>query len=152
MAGSSYTRPSAPPSTWADIFWCTCLGGGENSEKNVLLKVLAISGNSKIFFVYLKGSMSHQFFVCWNPFIFCEFGGHAKFQNPVATPFGRKVTTGVLAPHLRMLDRSAHPPIDTFGNVSAHMSAKSPSSSAVRSLSCTHCSGYAVHGYVCTQD
>ena len=32
---------------------------------------------------------------------------------------------GVIAPHLRTLDASAYPPIDTSGNVSAHMSAES---------------------------
>ena len=35
---------------------------------------------------------------------------------------------GVLAPHLRTLDGSALPPIDTTGNFSAHVSAESPSS------------------------
>ena len=123
-------------------------GGWGKFRKKCFVKSSRHFRQFKDFFVYLKGSMSHQFFVCWNPFIFCEFGGHAKFQNPVATPFGRKVTTGVLAPHLRMLDRSAHPPIDTFGNVSAHMSAKSPSSSAVRSLSCT-VQGMPCMGMVC---
>ena len=33
---------------------------------------------------------------------------------------------GVLAPRLRTLDGSAHPPIDTSGNFPAHMSVESP--------------------------
>ena len=33
---------------------------------------------------------------------------------------------GVLAPHLRTLDVSARPPIDTSGNFLVHMSAESP--------------------------
>ena len=33
---------------------------------------------------------------------------------------------GVLAPRLRTLDGSASPPIDTIGNLQAHMSAESP--------------------------
>ena len=59
----------------------------------------------------------------WKPYICFEFVAHAKFQNPAATSFGQ----GVFTPHLRTLDRSAHPAINMFGNVSAHMSAKSPS-------------------------
>ena len=34
---------------------------------------------------------------------------------------------GDITPHLRRLDGVAHPPIEVSGNVSVHMSAKSPS-------------------------
>ena len=41
--------PLVPPSTQAEIFRRTCLGGGENFQNIFLINFLAKSGNSKHF-------------------------------------------------------------------------------------------------------
>ena len=81
---------------------------GTKKLKHFLIKVLAISGNSKDFSIFKKNLKNYplgggglpQTFVHLKSYFLGELEPHAKFHNPRTTLSGRKVYVGGGGPNL----------------------------------------------------